>query len=329
MRGMSKFSMMVALAALVFMLAAPSPGMAAWPTKQLNVVIPFSPGGTTDRIVRAMGPFLEKELGVPVVMVNRKGGGGVVGTKSHLKNDLADGSFIVYTIMPYHSGAVFKEAFKLEDLDYLGMNYFSPQGLWVNAKSEYKTAQELFAYIKTNPGKATMSVVPNSWSRVGNALLKDRLGEEIKSIPYQGGGNQRMAVIKNDVLCTITEVFGTLASAAADMKCLAVFGDKRLEALPNTPTFNEVMKDMGLTGIPPLSNFRFFMVKKAFKAKYPDRFKALVEALKKASTNPEFVEIMAKQKLEIDWQGPEQTTAAIYEAHNTLKPFAHFWQKKK
>ena len=329
MSGISKFSMMIALMAIVLMLVSPGTGMAAWPTKQLNVVIPFSPGGTTDRIARAMGPFLEKELGVPVVMVNRKGGGSVVGTKAHLKNDPADGSFIVYTIEPYLSGAVFKKAFELEDLDYFGMNYFSPQGLWVNAKSKYKTAQELFADIKAKSGKATMSVVPNSWSRVGNALIKDRLGVAVKGIPYQGGGKQRMAVIKNDVMCTITEVFGTLAAAAEDMKCLAVFGDKRLAALPDVPTFNEVMKDMGLEGIPPLSNFRFFMVKKAFKAKYPDRFKALTKALEKASQNPEYVEIMAKQKLKIDWQGPEQTKAAIYDAHKTLVPFAHFWQKKK
>lgn len=329
MRGMGKFSAAVALAALVVMLAAPAPGLAEWPTKQLNIVVPYGPGGTTDRIARAMGPFLEKELGVPVVLINRKGGGAVVGTKAHLLNDPADGSFIVYTIEPYLSGAVFKGALKLDDFDYFGLNYFSPQGLWVNAKSKYKTAQELFADIKAKPGKITMSVIPNSWSRVAASLIKDRLGAGVKGIPYQGGGKQRMAVIKNDVMCTVTEVYGTLAAAAEDMRCLAVFGNKRLPELPDTPTFNELMKEMGLKSIPPLSNFRFFMVKKAFKAKYPDRFKALAEALGKAAKNPEYIKMMATQKLKVSWEGPAETKAAVYESNQTLQPFASFWQKKK
>jgi len=329
MRRKGKLTIVIVAITLATLLMAASPGMCKWPTKQLNIVVPFSPGGTTDRIARALGPFLEKELGVPVVLVNRKGGGGVVGTKSHLKNDPADGSFIVYSIQPYLSGAVFKGAFKIDDLDYFGLNYFSPQGLWVNAKSDYNTAKDLLADIKAKPGKITMSIIPNSWSRVGNALLKDRLGVSAKGIPYQGGGKQRMAVIKNDVTCTITEVYGTLASAAADMKCLAAFSEKRLSDLPDVPTANEVMQEMGLKQLPSLTNFRFFMAKKEFKEKYPDRWEMLAEALGKAARNPEYVEMMAKQKLKIVWQGPEATRKAISDAHEVLQPYAHFWKKKK
>ena len=325
----SRLMMAAGVMALALMLLVPAPGYSQWPTKQLNIVVPFSPGGTTDRVARGLGPFLEKELGVPVVLVNRKGGGGIVGTKAHLKNDPADGSFIVYSIQPYLSGAVFKGAFKIEDLDYLGLNYFSPQGLWVNAKSDYKTAEDLFKAVKAQPGKITMSIIPNSWSRVGNSMLNDLLGAEIKGIPYQGGGKQRMAVIKNDVVCTITEVYGTLASAAEDMRCLAVFGEKRLAELPDSPTINEVMKKMGLAEMPSLSNSRFFMVKKGFKDKYPDRWAMLAKALGKAVQNPEYVDMMAKQKLKISWQGPEATQKAIAEAHQVLQPFAHFWSKKK
>ena len=324
-----RLTILGALALCMALLLTPATGHCKWPTSQLNVVIPFSPGGTTDRVARAMGPFLEKELGVPVVMINRKGGGSIVGTKAHLKNDPADGSFIVYTIEPYLSGATFKGAFKLQDFDYLGQNYFSPQGLWVHKDSEYKSAKQLLEAIKAKPGKVTMSVVPNSWSRVGNALIKERLGAAAKGIPYNGGGKQRMAVIKKDVACTITEVYGTLAAAAADMKCLAIFGNKRLPELPDVPTINEVMKDMGLKKMPALSNFRFFMVKKGFKEKYPKRWDMLVKALAKACQNPEYKALMKQQKLVITWSGPKETTEEIYESNKVLQVFAHFWKGKK
>ena len=195
--------------------------------------------------------------------------------------------------------------------------------------SEYKTAQQLLEDIKAKPGKITMSVVPNSWSRVGNALLKKRLGAAAKGIPYHGGGKQRMAVIKKDVICTITEVYGTMASAAADMKCLAIFGAKRLPELPEVPTINEVMKKMSLKPMPALSNFRFFMVKKGFKKKYPKRWDMLVKALANACQNPEYQALMKKQKLVITWTGPKKTTEEIYESNKVLQVFAHFWKGKK
>jgi tripartite-type tricarboxylate transporter receptor subunit TctC len=329
MKRMSKLYLTVMAVALVLVLVAPAPGICQWPTKQLNIVVPFGSGGTTDRIARAMGPFLAKELGVPVVLINRKGGGGITGTKVHLKNDPADGSFIVYTLEPYLSGAVFKGAFKLDDFDYLGLNYYSPQGLWVHASSEFTSAKKLLHAMKKNPGKITMSVIPNSWSRVGNSLLKERLNGFAKEIPYQSGGKQRMGVIKKEVVCTITEVYGTLASASEDMRCLAVFGDKRLPELPEVPTINEVLGEMGAKPMPALSNFRFFMVKKGFKENHPDLFEVLEKAMAKASLNPEYQKIMNNLKLKIQWKGSAETTEAVKKAHETLLPFAVFWQGKK
>ncbi|MBW1648841.1 MAG: hypothetical protein JRJ72_12195 [Deltaproteobacteria bacterium] len=314
--------------ALIVALIAPAPGFCEWPVKQLNIVVPFSPGGTTDRIARAMGPFLEQEIGVPVVLVNRKGGGGIIGTKAHLKNDPADGSFIVYTLQPYLSGAIFKDAFQMDDFDYIGINYYSPQGLWVHQDSEYTSARQLMEALKKDPNKIPMSVIPNSWSRVGNSLLKDRLGASGKEIPYQSGGKQRMGVVKKEVVFTITEVYGTLASAAEDMRCLAVFDDERLPDLPDVPTMNEVLQEMGAKPIPALSNFRFFMVKKGFKESHPDQFRMLEEAMRKACQHPEYQDMMNKQKLKVEWIGSEKTTAAMAKTHETLMPFASFWKGK-
>jgi putative tricarboxylic transport membrane protein len=316
-----------ALVALAGMLFVPGSGYCKWPTKQLNIIVPYGAGGTTDRVVRALAPFLEKELGVPVVTVNRAGGGGLVGTKTHLVSDPADGSFIVYTIQPYLSGAIIKGGFNLEDFDYFGLNYYSPQGLWVNAKTgKFKTADELFKAIQSQPSKIKMSIIPNSWSRPSAALLAERFGAGVREIPYQGGGQQRMAVIKDEVDFTVTEVHGTLAAAAEDMACLAVFAKDPVPEVPDVPLINSVMKQAGKEPLPPLSNSRFFLVKTEFRKTYPERFDMLNAAIEKAFQNPEFVSMMKKQKLEISWMTPDETRAEVYAADDVAQKFSEFWK---
>jgi tripartite-type tricarboxylate transporter receptor subunit TctC len=322
----SKLLGCIALSVAV-LLAGASAGYCKWPTKQLNIVIPYGAGGTTDRVVRMVAPFLEKEIGVPVVPVNRPGGGAIVGTKAHLLNDPDDGSFIVYTIQPYVSGAVIKGAFKLEDFDYFGLNYYSPQGLWVNAKAgKFKTAEDLFKAIQTQPGKIKISVIPNSWSRPSAALLAKRLGAGVKEIPYEGGGKQRLAVIKEEVDFTVTEISGTLAAAAEDMACLAVFDKEPVAEVPKSPPINDIMKAMGKDPLPVISNTRFFLVKTAFRKKYPERFDMLDAAVKKAFHNPEFVELMNKQQLGVSWMTPAETKNEIYESDKVAQEFSEFWK---
>jgi tripartite-type tricarboxylate transporter receptor subunit TctC len=96
-----------------------------WPTTHLNVGVPFSPGGNTDRIVRAVVPFLEKEPGLPVVMVNRKGGGGgLVGTKAHIKNDPADGSFWQLSKSDITCQTAYRNYYTFWKSIYLSRNHF-------------------------------------------------------------------------------------------------------------------------------------------------------------------------------------------------------------
>jgi tripartite-type tricarboxylate transporter receptor subunit TctC len=289
--------------------------------------VPYTTGGTTDRIARAMAPALSEQLGVPVTIVNRKGGGSIVGIKAHLKNDPDDGSFIVYQIQPYLSGAIIKGAWKLDDFDYLGANYWSPQSIWVRKDSKYQSLEQLLKAIKADPSKIKHSYLPNSWSLPVIALLGEQIGAEPKAIPYQGGGPQRLAVISGDVDFAITELFGTRAAAEADLRPLCVFDETRVaSAYPDVPTANEVMEKMGLKPMPVVSNFRFYIVKKGFRQKHPDRWNYLVAAMAKASADPGFKEILGKQKLEATWKGPEACEKAVVESDQFCQKFKAFWK---
>lgn len=325
MKKLNFTGMMTIIIFLILVFSSAAPG-AEWPTKQLNIVVPYETGGTTDRVVRVMVPYLQKELGVPVVVVNRPGGGGLVGTKAHLKNDPDDGSFICYTIQPYLSSQVIKGAFSLEDFAYIGVNYWSPQSIWVKTDSKFKALQELLVAIKNSPAKIKHAYLPNSWSQVVIAMLAERIGAEPKGIPYDGGGPQRIAVISREVDFAVTEVYGTLAGAGADMRMLCVFEKERLAQFPDVPTVNEVMKQMGYQEFPVLSNFRFFFVKKGFKDKYPDRWDKLVKAFEKIDANPELRDLAAKQKLYLSWKGPDFARKAIHEAHQFAMKFKEYWK---
>lgn len=322
--GNMKLLVTIVIGIILVFYAAPI--RAEYPVKKLNIVVPFGAGGTTDRVSRAMARFLQEELGVPVVVVNRSGGAGLVGTKAHLQSDPDDGSFIAYTLQPYLSGQIVKGAYTINDFDYIGVNYSWPQAIWVKTGSQFKSLKDLLEAIKREPNKIKSAFLANAWSAVVNGLLEERLGSKIKGIPYDGGGSQRIAVISGDVDFSVSDLYGTIAAAAADMSMLAVFEKKRLSQYPDVPTISEVMKEMGYERMPILSNFRFYFVKKGFKQKYPKRWEMLVSALERTCKNPELLDMMSKQKLKLQWKGPEEATAAIVESHEAAMKFKEFWK---
>lgn len=303
-------------------------GICKYPVDKLTIVVPYPTGGTTDRLARVIAPFLSKQLGVPVTIANREGGGSIVGIKAHLKNDPADGSHIVYQIEPYLSGGILKGAWKMDDFDYVGVDYWSPQSIWVKKDSKYKTLEQLLQEIKAQGTKIKHGYLPNSWGLPAVALLKERIGAEPKGIPYQGGGPQRMALLAGDTDFIVSELFGTRAAAEADLRPIGIFEKNRINFYPDVPTINQVMEKMGLKPMPLLSNFRFYMVKKGFKQKYPDRWDTLVKALKKASADPEYKIILSKQKLEATWKGPSECEKAVAESYQYCEKFKEFFKFK-
>lgn len=306
----------------------PSLGHGKYPVDKLTIVVPYPTGGTTDRLARVIAPFLSKQLGVPVTIANREGGGSIVGIKAHLKNDPADGSHIVYQIEPYLSGGILKDAWNMGDFDYLGVDYWSPQSIWVKKDSKYTSLEQLLQEIKAQGPRIKHGYLPNSWGLPVVALLKERIGGEPKGIPYQGGGPQRMALLAGDVDFIVSELFGTRAATEADLRPICIFEKNRVNFYPEVPIINEIMEKMGLKPMPLLSNFRFYMVKKGFKQKYPDRWDILVKALEKASTDPEYKVILSKQKLEATWKEPRECEKAVAESYQYCEKFKEFFKFK-
>lgn len=225
--------------------AAPVFGQAAWPTKPVKVVNPYTPGGTTEVIVRLMAERLEKAFGQPFVMDYRPGAGGSVGS-GFVAGEPADG----HTILISNTGplAVGQNLFPNLNYDvaksfsYITMFGGAPILLAVKGDSKIKTVADYVA--ATKAGDDAVSYGSSGVGSVGHltgVLFMQKAGVKFKHIPYRGAPEAQQGVMSGE----ITSLWDTIGAHAAQVKAgglrpLALSGPTRLSTLPDIPTLKEL-----------------------------------------------------------------------------------------
>ena len=218
----------------------------AYPTKPVRLIVPFAPGGTTDIVARVVGDRLGRELGQPVIIENRAGGGGTIGADAVAKA-AADGYTLgmatVSTMatnpatnpkMPYDS---------VKDLTPILNLVNVPNVMTVNpTKIPVKSMKEAIELFKKNPGKFSYaSSGSGGISHLDGEAFKVMTGTFIVHIPYRGSG----PALNDTIAGQVDAQFDNLPSSlphirAGKLRALAVMADKRVESLPDVPTFAEV-----------------------------------------------------------------------------------------
>jgi tripartite-type tricarboxylate transporter receptor subunit TctC len=233
---------LLALAALTLP-AAPAGAQGAFPSKPLNFVIPFGPGGATDIIARTIQPKLTERFGQPVLIDNKPGAGGVVAT-SYVAKSAPDGhtlflSWDTHTINPI----------VIKDLPYDTFKDFAPVTLLVRLPLVMaawgglpaKTLGEFIALAKAQPGKFNFaSIGSGSSNRLHSELLNSLAGTQVVHVPYKGGGPAIQAMITGEVAYGFFSYAATRGHLqAGKLKALAVTGTRRMAELPDVPTMAE------------------------------------------------------------------------------------------
>lgn len=217
----------------------------AYPTKPIKLIIPYAPGGTTDIVGRIVADKLGKELGQPVVVENRAGGGGSIGISATAKAD-PDGYTIGVATVSTHAVNVAcnpKLAFDpLKDTAPITNVARTPNVLTVNLNFPAQDYKQFIANVKSNPGKYSYaSSGPCSIHHMSGESFQSATATQIVHIPYRGSGPAM-----NDLLGgQVDMMFDNLPSSISYIKTgkirpIAVAWNKRLDSMPNVPTFGEL-----------------------------------------------------------------------------------------
>ena len=216
-----------------------------YPTKPINLVVTFPPGGVLDATVRMLAARAEKVLGQPVVIANVGGGGGSVALGSSAK-EKPDGYHIVACVTTglIRIPQMRPVPYKLEDFVPI-LHFAQPQtAIFVKSDSPYKTLKDLVEYARQNPGKVnyTTSGVGSPMHMIMEFIARQ---EKIQwtHVPYPGGGPALSAVLGGHVTA-MSDSDGFPNAKEGSFRILASHGEKRLKGFPDVPTVKELGYDI-------------------------------------------------------------------------------------
>jgi tripartite-type tricarboxylate transporter receptor subunit TctC len=226
------------------MLHAAGAAAQAWPAKSIRLMVPFPPGGSTDIVARIVAQKLGERLGQSIVIENRGGAGGTIGTAIIAKSapdgyNLAVASTSTHVVAP---GVYAKlEYDPVKDFAPVGLMAISPYLLVVNPSVPAKSVQELVALAKQQPGKLNYaSAGVGSTTQLAMEMLKAASGTYMLHIPYNGNGPAGTAVVGGQVEILFGSLPALLGHAKGGrVRALAVGTPKRSPSLPEVPTVAE------------------------------------------------------------------------------------------
>ncbi len=218
-----------------------------YPTRQIELVVPFAAGGGVDLAARAVAEYLSKEWGQPIVVTNKPGGGGIIGAQYALKEAKPDG----YTVLVNNNSSttMYEAGNKNPTITSKDNKFVSriAEGnlvYAVNADAEWDSFKEFSDWVKANPEKLTWaSVGPAGFSSFGVAEWLDSIGVDYKKtsmVSSEGASDSAAKVAGGHVILAVHTV-GELASLveAGKLKLLAVQSDERSPLFPGVPTTEE------------------------------------------------------------------------------------------
>jgi tripartite-type tricarboxylate transporter receptor subunit TctC len=286
------------LLALACALAGPALAQ-QFPAKEVQIIIPYAPGGATDLVFRALAASAQKYLGKAIVVVNRAGGGGAVGF-TEVAQAKPDGYTLVsiitpVTILPHQV----KTAFTYQSFEPIINVVQDPAMLQVRADAPWKTLNEFLDYARNNPGMIT---VGNSGAGGGVHLIalafEKAAGVKFNHIPFAGGGPSVTALLGGHVhAVSVSPPEGIAHVKAGKLRIMALFSESRMVDFPAVPTVREQGINFSMGQWRGLA---------APKGTPPEVIRTLHDAFKKGMEDPAFVKNAADMSVALAYIGPAE-----------------------
>ena len=278
-----------------------------YPTRPIQFVVPFATGGPTDTAIRVIQPQLAASLGVPVVLVNKPGGGGAVGMDGVAKArpdgyTLAATVRSTLTILPATQPDV---TYKISDFAVIGSYAIDSGVILVKAGAPWKTLEEFVDHARKNPGSVTYgSAGLGTNSYFNMELLQQAYGLTLSHVPFSGSGPVKNALLGGHVPIGAAALSAVLSVVrSGDLVVLATSASKRLPVIANTPTMTE-------KGQPDASLSTWMELYAPAKTPKPivDRLSA---ALEKTMRDPDVIAAIDKAGLTVEYRDPAATLTLV------------------
>jgi tripartite-type tricarboxylate transporter receptor subunit TctC len=242
---------LLAVASSAFLLAAafvPSAAThaAEYPTGPITLIVPFGPGGSADTVARIVGNEVSKEIGQPIIILNRSGAGGNIGYEMAARA-LPDGYTLVMATSPLAVNVSLYHKLSydpVKDFSPISLLAMQPNLLVVNPELPVKTLAELIAYAKANPGKLNFGSSGIGTSQhLAAELFKRGAGVDIVHVPYRGDAMIDLVAGRLQMMFETLPVSLSYAQSG-QLRAIAITVDERSKMLPDVPTVSEA----GLSG---------------------------------------------------------------------------------
>ena len=230
-----------------------------FPSKPMKLVVPYPPGGVTDILGRILGQLMGDSMGQPVVIDNRPGAGGAIGTEAIAKS-APDG----YTIGLSTTGSHAINPHLYKKLAYDPIKDFSPIGLIastplvvvVHPEMQLASLSDLLAWIRARPDKTSYGSYGNaSLAHLAGELLKSMTGLDMVHVPYKGSAPLQADVMAQQLTLGISDMSAMPHVKSGKLKPLALTAPKRIAAFPDIPAIAETQ---GLAGFGAVGWFALY-----------------------------------------------------------------------
>jgi tripartite-type tricarboxylate transporter receptor subunit TctC len=269
---------------------------ADYPQRPIRMVVPWVVGGSTDVLARVLAEAMSLRLGQSIVVENRPGAAGTIGTQTVVRSE-ADGYTILlgtnstfamaphlYANLPYDH---------VKDLAPVGMVAVNQQILCVNPAVPANTVAEFLSYLRANPGKTMYASAGNGGSsHLAMELFMSMTGARMTHVPYKGGAPSLQSVLVKETSVAFVDVSVAVPQLSAGrLRALGTSGTVRSPLLPNVPTIAEA----GVPGFESNTAFGLFVP----HGTPPDRIKLLNKVLNDVMHDP----VISKKLQDLGFEG--------------------------
>ncbi|TYB90489.1 tripartite tricarboxylate transporter substrate binding protein [Oceaniovalibus sp. ACAM 378] len=292
-------------------LVAGSVSAQTYPERAVEFIVPWSPGGGSDILMRLVANNIPPFLGADMPIINIPGVGGTVGLREASRR-AADG----YTISQVHEGLLVATETGITDLawddfDTIALMTNSPQYLVAGPSENYSNFEEFVTYAEAHPNEISIGVTLGGVPHLHAAMIEQAFGLQFKYVGYEGTGERIRALVGGNLDIAIGDVSSAKEFVDnGDLTFLAAGSVERLAATPDVPTFTEFGHDL------ELSVTRGIVTPKGVPQEVRDTLEA---AFEKLSQDPNYVEQTNNSGADVDFRGQDAYRAYLTKLDATVK----------